>query len=76
MTSTSHKDRTSITIDNNLYDKAKNYCKRKSLALEKKLSFSELVTIALTEYFEKEEGPTGVSSSYDITNGYSDNVTL
>ena len=48
-----NKARTAITIDPQLWDRAKAYCSAKTEADEKRFSFSQLVEAALAAYLEE-----------------------
>ena len=46
----SKKERTSITIDPDLLERVRNYCKTTSVETNSKVSFSEVVSKALVDY--------------------------
>lgn len=57
-----NKSRTAITIDPDLWDRAKAECVRQTEFSGRKVSFSALVEVALEQYFTR---PPNVSSAQE-----------
>lgn len=68
MTDKTNKERTSITIDPDLFARAKGYCRRTRVNSGKKFSFSELVSQALESFLPEKAQITAIEPPV-IANG-------
>ena len=57
MTDNKNKERTSITIDPDLLARARAYCTDASLRANRKVSFSELVSVAVEKHIAANTEP-------------------
>lgn len=57
MTENKNKERTSITIDPELLTRARAYCVSASTRAGRKVSFSELVSVAVGGYIDAQSAP-------------------
>jgi hypothetical protein len=74
---TNNKERTSISINAELFAKARAYCAQASLDADKRFSFSELVDNALAAYLNnKSVKLASVKDINTVTNGNTSEVTF